>query len=160
MSRVRHSNFLVTINTNVRPTADDIDDLASSLDGAIQEFLTPDGLRQTINVLEPNVRLNRASVRDVEAEYAIEVGEKAKGGRVHAHCIIKVSHTTKIRMDGKKITELITSQMDSSAVKNVYVNIKLLNTGAYAEDYIRKKAFGSDSNNNSNSDVQSVSVDL
>lgn len=147
-NKIRHSDFLVTINTNFRPKDRvEMDEVQSALERAVEDMSTPSGLREVVRVLEPNVTLTAANVKNVDVEYAGEVGESAKGGRVHSHTIIKVTHTTKIQMDPKKISSFVMASIESPHVKNVHVNIKLLPTNGYAEDYLHKKA---ESNPNSN----------
>lgn len=137
--KVYHSDFLVTVNTNFRPTTEDeLQDMSNNLEHAMDSMTHAEGLREIVTVLREGESFTAGFVREVHSEVAVEVGGSKYGGRVHAHATIKIAHYSRIRLNPLAIRDYIVRELNSDKVKNVHVDIKLLPTSGYVEDYVKK----------------------
>ena len=121
-----HSNFLITLNLNQQYHKDEhkanIDNDMEIFDGLLVEFL---------NHIEGYVRLpedivyNDDNIKDVSADYVVEVGNIKK--QIHAHIMLKFKHFTRIQLNFGKIKEFFKKRL---GLKNVYMQAKLLRPSA------------------------------
>eukprot|EP01132_Coremiostelium_polycephalum_P009699 gene9699-11907_t len=71
-------------------------------------FNDPSYSKNLFKIIEPREDgLDR--IEDVRIEFSIEVGKKAKGGRVHSHSIIDTEHNTKISLDVDYVRSILPS---------------------------------------------------
>jgi hypothetical protein len=131
-----HSNFLITLNLNQQYHKDEhkanIDNDMEIFDGLLVEFL---------NHIEGYVRLpediayNDDNIKDVSADYVVEVGNIKK--QIHAHIMLKFKHFTRIQLNFGKIKEFFKKKL---GLKNVYMQAKLLRPSASENviDYLDK----------------------
>jgi hypothetical protein len=131
-----HSNFFITLNLNQQYHKDEhkanIDDDMEIFDGLLVEFL---------NHIEHYVRLpegveyNDNNVKDVSADYVVELGSIKK--QIHAHIMVKFTHHTKIQLNFGKIKEFFKKKL---GLKNVYMQAKLLRMSSSENiiDYLEK----------------------
>ena len=145
VTRSTYSNYLITINGNRRPrtNAQALMD-AADLRRGIRALLSSGGIERIVHAgpyvhehpprYTPN-DWDDNHITNVRAEFAIERGVSPRGGRIHAHIVLKIDHTTRTRVDVDEIKGVIA---ENSTITNAYVNVRLL--GRTAEDYIRKTA--------------------
>ena len=131
-----HSNFLITLNLNQQYHKDEhkanIDNDMEIFDGLLVEFL---------NHIEGYVRLptdivyNDDNIKDVSADYVVELGNIKK--QIHAHIMLKFKHFTRIQLNFGKIKEFFKKRL---GLKNVYMQAKLLRPSASENviDYLDK----------------------
>jgi hypothetical protein len=131
-----HSNFLITLNLNQQYHKDEhkanIDNDMEIFDGLLVEFL---------NHIEGYVRLptdivyNDDNIKDVSADYVVELGNIKK--QIHAHIMLKFKHFTRIQLNFGKIKEFFKKKL---GLKNVYMQAKLLRPSASENviDYLDK----------------------
>ena len=131
-----NSNFLITLNLNQQYHKDEhIENLNNDMDvfdGHINEMLNH--IEQYIKLPE-GVEYNDDNIKDVSADYVIEVGSIKK--QVHAHIMLKFKHHTKIQLDYLKIKEFFKNKLE---LKNVYMQSKLLKASSSDNiiDYLNK----------------------
>ena len=131
-----NSNFLITLNLNQQYHKDEhIENLNNDMDvfdGHINEMLNH--IEQYIKLPE-GVEYNDDNIKDVSADYVIEVGSIKK--QVHAHIMLKFKHHTKIPLDYLKIKEFFKNKLE---LKNVYMQSKLLKASSSDNiiDYLNK----------------------
>ena len=131
-----HSNFLITLNLNQQYHKDEhkanIDNDMEIFDGLLVEFL---------NHIEGYVRLptdivyNDDNIKDVSADYVVELGNIKK--QIHAHIMLKFKHFTRIKLNFGKIKKFFKKKL---GLKNVYMQAKLLRPSASENviDYLDK----------------------
>lgn len=119
-----YSNFILTINPNVRPVDDD--DARQ-----VGELLRQVGARffTLENILAAMKFRNGGSsdgVSRVEVvSWSVELGTNTRGQRVHIHAYIKVEHTNWMQFDQTTIQHWFMDELASyQRVKNVFVNIR------------------------------------
>jgi hypothetical protein len=135
----RESAFLLTINTNYKPTSDKtVAELGNYLsDGVDQMFKGyDDNLKENVAKIikfvgaRSNDKYEDDVIKDVEYEFSVEQGGKAKGGRVHAHVLVKIYHTSVIQIDTEGVRVFITNYLWDNAkkfpIENVHVNVRFI----------------------------------
>ena len=122
----KHSNFLLTINLNQQYHKDEH---KKNLEGDMSYF--DDAINKLLNSIESYVKLpegtpfNDETIKDVSADYVVELGDIKK--QVHTHIMIKFKHHTRIQLDFLKIKEFFKKEM---GLKNIYLQAKLLRPSA------------------------------
>ena len=101
-------------------------------DEVINKFLN--SIDQYVN-LPAGITFNDETIKDVDADYVIEVGDIKK--QVHTHIMLKFKHHTRIQLHFQKIKEFYKKEM---GLKNVYMQAKLLRPSASENilDYLDK----------------------
>jgi hypothetical protein len=131
-----HSNFLITLNLNQQYHKDEhkanIDTDMEIFDVHINEMLN--NIEQFIRLPE-GVLYNDDNVKDVGADYVVEVGNIKK--QIHAHIMLKFKHHTKIQLNFTKIKEFFKKKL---GLKNIYMQAKLLRMSSSDNivDYLEK----------------------
>ena len=85
--------------------------------------------------LPQGVQYNDDTVKDVNADYVVEVGDIKK--QIHSHIMLKFKHHTRIQLHFEKIKEFFKKEM---GLKNIYMQAKLLRPSASDNivDYLNK----------------------
>lgn len=131
-SKVKHSGFLVTINTNRSPPDVPTRNLMTQ---AMREIITGDMFSRThfpmmVKFLDGHPR-RPSDLKRVTVDYAFEVGGRIK--RLHTHILVHVYHTSKIHLDSAYIKHYFTRKLNAALVQmglppiggtGVYVNIR------------------------------------
>jgi len=131
-----HSNFLITLNLNQQYHKDEhkanLNSDMDAFDDVINKFLN--GIENFIR-LPQGVQFNDDTIKDVNADYTIEVGDIKK--QIHTHIMLKFKHHTRIQLNFQKIKEFYKKEM---GLKNVYLQAKLLRPSASENiiDYLEK----------------------
>ena len=133
-----HSNFLLTINTNMRYANDDphLNNDIEVFDATIQDILNNIG--SYINLPEEHT-FDDTFIKDVSIDYVIERG--GINNQLHIHIMFKFTHFSKIQLNYTKIKAKITGDL---GLKNVYMLNKLIkNTGTdnildYLDKFVKK----------------------
>ena len=131
-----HSNFLITLNLNQQYHKDEH---KANLEGDMSYF--DDTINKFLNSIENFIRLpsgvqyNDDTVKDIAADYVVELGNIKK--QVHTHIMLKVKHHTRIQLNFQKIKEFFKKEM---GLKNIYLQAKLLRPSASDNivDYLEK----------------------
>lgn len=98
----KYSNFLVTMNTNVRMSQTQAEALAPKLyDMADVLFNQEDNFKRYIRYLDKQG--DWTLIDKIKTTAKVEIGQGAKGSRLHLHCGIKVKHYSKIHLKLDKI---------------------------------------------------------
>jgi hypothetical protein len=132
-----HSNYLITLNLNQQYHKDEhkanLETDMDYFDEVINKFLN--SIDQYVN-LPTGVTFNDETVKDVDADYVIEVGDIKK--QVHTHIMLKFKHHTRIQLDFPKMKEYFKNEM---GLKNVHLQGKLLRQSASDNiiDYLNKR---------------------
>lgn len=132
---IRYTDFHVTLNTNIKPrTQQDSLRLQFELRGAIRETLQDDEYMARLLGLQQDdyddnvIRINIGQI-------GTERGEHPKGGRVHAHFVIEVTHRTTIDLTG--VHKRWQGVFNEVLGHGTYVFIRLLGSSA-AKNYALK----------------------
>lgn len=139
-NKLHQSNFLVTINTNVKPMSPEHEEeLSQDLFNAFESALDMEVFEDFITFRRANEGMDRVEQIEIP-DWATEVGEDPQGSRVHLHALIKIRHRTKIHLNREAIKSYILEQLKSKGVKNIYVNIQFLPDNELAvKQYIHKR---------------------
>jgi len=141
--RVEHSLFFITISTNLRPTTNEESHaIKDRLDIGIRNMLSPENFAGCIVFLTPGESVEDKLIKNVRAEFSIELGRKIKGGRIHAHILIDIDHYAHvvdkrggIRLSREKINAAV---REGGGFRSLYCNIKAAYGTKYLLDYIKK----------------------
>jgi hypothetical protein len=127
--KTKRSNWFFTLSTNKRYKDDDeaIENDEACLEEAIVEVLENIGDFMTVQVADHS--WSNKHIHDVTTDYVIERGPTTKA--LHAHILIKVEHTSNIKLEYGKIKQHI---MDILGLDNLYCNAKLVKPTS--DDYI------------------------
>jgi hypothetical protein len=146
--KVKFSGFHITISTNKRPqTEDDADALRMQLNVCIANTFTHPNLKEFIAFLSEEQQKGHTyvmNIKDVDVQYAIELGsDAARGGRIHAHVVLKISHTSRIKIDipvfKAKVTEYLNMPGARFTVPNPYIHIVVMRNSKNLEEYLLKE---------------------
>ena len=131
-----HSNFLITLNLNQQYHKDEhkanLNSDMDAFDDVINKFLNS---IENFMRLPQGVQYNDDTVKNVNADYVVEVGDIKK--QIHSHIMLKFKHHTRIQLHFEKIKEFFKKEM---GLKNIYMQAKLLRPSASDNivDYLNK----------------------
>ena len=116
----KHSNFLLTINTNQQYKDDDehLQDDIEIFDDSIKTILN--NIDQCINLPETD-KWNDDFIKDVDVDYVIERGSKK--GQLHIHILFKFKHLSRIQLNYNKIKDKLKEDL---GLNNVYMYNRLV----------------------------------
>jgi hypothetical protein len=108
--RIKHSNFIFTINTNQRigPYDERLEEFCDSLKDCMSDIFS--NLHDYVKILEPDHEWSREYIKKAECDSVVERGEKFD--QIHCHCFIGISHYSKLQLDRKEIHDRICSDLD------------------------------------------------
>ena len=130
----KHSNFLLTINTNQQYKDDDVhlqDDI-EIFDESIKTILN--NIDQYINLPETD-KWNDDFIKDCDIDYTIERG--GKKGQLHIHILFKFKHHSRLQLNYEKIKEKLKTDL---GLNNVYMYNRLVRNSGNDNvmDYLKK----------------------
>ncbi len=124
-----YSVFLVTINTNMRTRLKETPEVAGFLRGTLNLLFKSENLVTIVKFL--NGKKEYGKLKEADVQFAIERGEGMKGSRLHAHCLVRIHHDTRIHLDRTAIRDFVLEDMNVQLaangykkLSNVYVNIR------------------------------------
>lgn len=138
--KTKYSNYLLTINTNIRPVSDEhAQALAAKLRELGQKFFTLNTILDMVDVYGQGTSHDDISRVEV-VSWSIELGTNTRGQRMHLHAFLKFQHSTVIKINPGSVKEWWFDHLkDDTPCKNVYVNIRWLPaTDEMARAYVEK----------------------
>lgn len=120
------STWHVVVNSNVKAetlqTANDISDILK--DSVVNAF--KDRGSEVFVVKRPGDSFDSDAIEKIKISQAAEIGEDAKGGRVHVHAMVEVEHHTILQIDMPTASKIIKEYCESRSdiIMGVYVDIK------------------------------------
>jgi hypothetical protein len=151
----RHSRYLITVNTNKRPStnAEYAKTLARALSDAANKF-GKEGIRTCILFNYSTDCWSSQFIKKVEFKYSIEVGHHPKGGRVHLHGLLDIFHYSNVQIDCSAVNRfftniLVNDDLFGLHLSSIYVNVKWKTTDDLLEMYLTKNEFHDVSDNSS-----------
>ena len=130
----KHSNFLLTINTNQQYKDNDehLGDDIEIFDHSIKTILN--NIDQYINLPETD-KWDDDTIKDVDVDYVIERGSKK--GQLHIHILFKFKHHLRLQLNYEKIKDKLKTNL---GLQNVYMYNRLIrnNGSENAIDYLNK----------------------
>ena len=130
----KHSNFLLTINTNQQYKDNDVhlqDDI-EIFDESIKTILN--NIDQYINLPETD-KWDDDTIKDVDVDYVIERGSKK--GQLHIHILFKFKHHSRLQLNYEKIKDKLKTDL---GLQNVYMYNRLIRNSGNDNvlDYLSK----------------------
>lgn len=120
--RLKHSNFSMTINTNVRFKHDspNLMPFSTHFGRTLETMLAEMKRGKFIKILNPADSWNRETIKSVRQHVVIERGGQT--GTVHAACFIGIDHRTRVQIDKFAVQEFICEQM---SLETCYIHLQL-----------------------------------
>lgn len=140
--RARWSNFLITINTQIRtsPPCDEENCALKEqqLRACLKELLDPSNIPNLVEITVEGDKWELGTIGSVEVQSVVET--RGKRDMLHAHMLIKIQHRTLIKLKYGMIKQHV---LDCLGLQNVYFNSKLLrmagdNLSDIMENYFSK----------------------
>jgi len=126
----KNSSFGISVNLN-KKTPQSVEQAVEEhgeLKNAIKDiFGDKKSVKPIIDIIEPSG--SWSDVKKVKTNFAIELGEKPRGGRVGAHLHVSVDHNTKIRINIEELKSMVKSKLGIGDDHNININVKI--TGGY-----------------------------
>lgn len=152
---VKTSNFIITLNTNVRFDSGDqaLEELSVPLyQMAKTVFGTSDALSQIVLFGKRGPRgagggftfipgLDSWSpelVVNFKTTAGVEIGHNSRGKRLHLHVALKIRHKSFIRLDKDEILERANRELESLGFPHPIKHLNIRVTAPTAEDYLDK----------------------
>ena len=130
----KHSNFLLTINTNQQYKDNDehLQDDIEIFDESIKTILN--NIDQYINLPETD-KWDDNTIKDVDVDYVIERG--GKKGQLHIHILFEFKHHSHLQLNYEKIKDKLKTDL---GLDNVYMYNRLIrhNGSENVLDYLSK----------------------
>lgn len=139
--KVKTSSFHVTINTNQRYGSKEaiIADMRPLYNNLLAIFNDPDKVEEIIEIMEPN-KSYADVIGSVETNIGIEYSEKAG---LHAHCLITITHVTKVRINLKNLRRILDESLPHLPADAPYVNVRFVpDQKQVVMNYVNKKVRG------------------
>jgi len=130
----KRSSWLITLNTNKFPDEDD--SIKDQLEEIIKKDLTGNTFIDNYVVIIDDKHIDdtiQDHIVEVKTVYKMEVGTHPKGGRVHAHVLIKITHDSKIRLNYDALRDLIKDEFGGG-----YMNAKIVSSTYDLRNYLNK----------------------
>ena len=134
----RHSNWFITINTQVPESNPESDVVLDQLGAAIKTIFNPNNLYKIVDVIEEDVVFDSNSIIKAKIKFSLEVGTKPKGSRIHSHVLLKITHRTKIRLSNEAIRGELKRLISSPAFINPHIFWIVVSPEANIREYIAK----------------------
>jgi hypothetical protein len=141
IQRERHkyyySKFLVTLNSNIRPTDDSHEmELRHIMRNLIDDNFYGPNIFKNIRILDNSQKEidKKTLLKYVNITFSTEVGKHVKGGRLHAHIIVDTKHMTKIHIKANRLRDELETYF---GIKG-HVDIKYFPSAEILQDYIAK----------------------
>lgn len=129
MKKIKHSTFMLTINTNKTQNDVDMNKFISSL----KYLLKLPNIYGFIRDKTTGKNVDPSKIINIKMKFASEIGKKDK--KVHAHALIDVDHMTMLEVNGKNIREFYKNWIGD----NIHLDIKAGgNSTKYWEEYMLK----------------------
>lgn len=141
----KHSGFFITATANsLKPSSsDEAEAMGDDLENAMRAAFDQERIKDFVTFLDDSGSWNTQYIDDVQGEFSIELGETAKGSRIHAHAAIHIYHHSRIRLKIDVLQDFLSDYLiDNSqfAIKGkVYVNVRMIKGDTDLKSYIRKK---------------------
>jgi hypothetical protein len=141
----KHSGFFLTINTNYHPKGKEENgqECAEKLREAMKEMLgNEENLKKIVTFLNEGDTWNDETIEKVDSQFVVERGRSPRGGRIHAHAALHIDHHSKIRLNIPAIKDVILPYFNSGCtggIKNLYVNVRIINTNVGIRNYLTKE---------------------
>lgn len=150
------SNFLITLNTNVRFEEGDkrLEEASGPLvKMAEQVFGNSNGLREIVVfgtrgprgagggftfIPDSSVKWGIDTIADFRTTAGVEIGHNARGKRLHLHVALKIRHRSYIRLDKNKILKRANEELESLGFPYPIKHVNIRVTPPTAEDYLDK----------------------
>ncbi len=130
----KHSNFLLTINTNQQYKDDDVhlEDDIEIFNHSIKTILN--NIDQYINLPEID-KWDDDFIKDVDVNYVIERGGKKR--QLHIHILFKFKHHSRLQLNYEKIKEKLKTDL---GLQNIYMYNRLIRNSGNDNvmDYLKK----------------------
>jgi hypothetical protein len=137
----KSSAFFLTINTNKKP-ANKIEEvtLIDWLQSGLEHTFSRENLPKALTDLTTGREPVLAVLGEVILKYGVEVGQKPKGGRVHAHSLLKIQHNTKLHINPGSVKSQLVEYFKGNDVPvlSLYVNVRAAKTEEAMLRYITK----------------------
>lgn len=141
----RNTNLFITINTNILPrTQDEAEAVGAELHKTVSDMFNVH-IEKILKVHPDSPPLGDMDTVDVN--FSIERGKKRRGGRIHAHALVKIVHHTKISMADTRlaIKEHVKQEMINTLPGEPLVWVQLMPNKSWDEivqEYIEKDRTG------------------
>jgi hypothetical protein len=137
-NRIRHSNWLVTVSTNIRPQSNEESHrVGNDLHQSVKSMLTSENMPNIIDFKVDGDGLDK--IETVRNQFGVELGRGKFGGAIHAHIIIHITHRSNIKLNAERIKEHIKNTTQDDRIQNIHINIAFKGSGKTLEQYIRKE---------------------
>jgi hypothetical protein len=140
----KHSGFLITINTQIKPeNQDEAKQLANDLEEAMKAAFDEDNIGNFIEFIDEGTKHKWSTdyIESVKGEFTVELGQHAKGGRIHGHAAIHIDHYSKIRLDQGELRVFLNDYLADNSdfpVKKIHLNIRHISEDSNLHRYIHK----------------------
>jgi len=127
---IKYSNFFLTINTNYRAKSDsDFDTFTRAYAEVLSEMFNKKKMGAIIRFLPPNEddEWKRPYILKADAHTNLEEGTTVRGGRIHSHSLIEITHKSKIHINARAVKNMVYDKMKPYGVKGPYVHVQLVN---------------------------------
>ena len=148
----KFSNFLITLNTNVRVSANVGDEMIDPLYSAAEwlfgdadqlqdvvEFGTKgdrDPVTQKTAFLPSDKTWNTRTIDTFRTTAKVEIGHNLKGARLHLHVALKIKHRAFIRLKADVIKSKINDFLEASSYTLPIRHVHVVGKPLTAEDYL------------------------
>jgi hypothetical protein len=131
-----YSQWHILVSSNVR--TNDLDTANEIADCLKNGFATAFRTRPAELFIVSKGAWDSETIDSMKIQMAAEIGEDAKGGRVHIHALVNVTHHGNLKINGQAIQVILREHCQSQFIKNIFVRVKWIPTSRPIEDYIGK----------------------
>lgn len=144
---IKHSHFLITVNTNQSFSKKDVGHVAQRMKMLILEFLSEDVLPTYVQFHIPGDTWNPNTIMGVETAGTVERG--GKYGQLHAHIIVSIDHVSSIHLNRVAIADFFAEEL---GLENVHVRISAHPHRDTAVESMKKYIYKNNTNNGAEED--------
>ncbi len=134
-NQLKHSNYYLTLNTNKQflPSDEDLCPFIDKFETCISEIFQGNNIKKFI-VIKNDDTFSKEKFKEISTEAVIELGNKKP--TVHAHCLVKIAHRSKVGLDYEGIRNKVIQDME---LENCYLKATLYrNASDNLEKYLNK----------------------
>jgi hypothetical protein len=132
-----HSNYFVTINTNMKPPEDRAYEIAAKFRAWLVGFVFTNSVYEQVFVLNNGAdTFSKDNVESIKSIITLEIGQVQK--RLHAHVLLNVAHRSRLHINFPRFKAILNQNSFDSAIKGFYCNWNLLRDRSGVIDYMAK----------------------
>lgn len=134
--RNRISNFLITMNTNIRVKPNISESRSEDLYQMAESIFSEEDELKKIVTFPKGGEWSDETIKGVDASSRVEIGHNMRGTRLHLHQSLKLRHQSYLRLDPEEIKRLANEKLREQNSTLVIYHVHISTHRPSVDDYL------------------------